>query len=79
MLVSRTFSKLYGMAGLRLGWLTGSPALLEAVAKVGPTFPVSVPALAAGLAALADSAHQAASRAHNDVWLPWLADALSAA
>ncbi len=76
--VSRTFSKLFGMAGLRLGWVTGSPAVLEAVAKVGPTFPVSVPALAAGLAALADTAHQAASRAHNDVWLPWLADTLAA-
>ncbi len=77
-LVSHTFSKLYGLAGLRLGWLTGSPALLEAVAKVGPTFPVSVAALAAGVAALADTAHQAASRAHNDHWLPWLTAKLSA-
>ncbi len=76
-LVSRTFSKLYGLAGLRLGWLTGAPALLDAVAKTGPTFPVSVPALAAGRAAVADTAHQAASRAHNDQWLPWLTQALS--
>ena len=75
--VSRTFSKLFGMAGLRLGWITGSPALLDAVAKVGPTFPASVPALAAGRAALADTAHQARSRAHNDHWLPWLSDALA--
>ena len=71
-LVSRTFSKLFGMAGMRLGWLTGAPALLDAVGKVGPTFPVSVPAMAAGLAALADHDHQRASRAHNDHWLPWL-------
>ena len=77
-LVSRTFSKLFGMAGLRLGWLHGDPALLDAVAKVGPTFPVSVPALAAGLAALADTAHQAATRTHNDIWLPWLGQALAA-
>ena len=76
--VSRTFSKLFGMAGLRLGWVTGSPTILDAIAKVGPTFPVSVPALAAGLAALADTAHQAMSRAHNDKWLPWLADTLAA-
>ncbi len=74
--VSRTFSKLFGMAGIRLGWLTGSPAILDAVAKVGPTFPVSVPALAAGRAALADTAHQHAARAHNDQWLPWLASEL---
>jgi histidinol-phosphate aminotransferase len=75
-LVSRTFSKLFGMAGLRLGWLTGNPAVLEAVGKVGPTFPVTVPALAAGRAALADTAHQQAARAHNDHWLPWLATTL---
>ena len=76
-LVSRTFSKLFGMAGLRLGWLTGAPALLDAVGKVGPTFPVSVPAMAAGLAALGDRAHQQAGRAHNDRWLPWLAQRLA--
>jgi histidinol-phosphate aminotransferase len=75
-LVSRTFSKLYGMAGLRLGWLTGGRAVLDAVGKVGPTFPVTVPALAAGRAALADTAHQHAARAHNDRWLPWLATTL---
>ena len=77
-LVSHTFSKLYGMAGLRLGWITGDPALLAAVAKVGPTFPVSVPALAAGLAAVGDVAYQEASRTHNDTWLPWLADTVAA-
>ena len=75
-LVSRTFSKLFGMAGLRLGWLTGAPALLAAVGKVGPTFPVSVPALAAGVAALGDAAHRQAARAHNDRWLPWVERAL---
>jgi histidinol-phosphate aminotransferase len=76
-LVSRTFSKLFGMAGLRLGWLTGAPALLDAIGKVGPTFPVSVPAMAAGLAALGDHDHQRAGRAHNDRWLPWLAECLA--
>ena len=39
---------------------------------------MSVPALAAGLAALADTAHQAATRTHNDIWLPWLGQALAA-
>ncbi len=75
-LVSRTFSKLFGMAGMRLGWLTGNPSLLDAIRKVGPTFPVSLPALAAGRAALADTAHQQTTRAHNDRWLPWLAATL---
>ncbi len=77
-LVSRTFSKLFGLAGMRLGWITGASGVLDAVAKVGPTFPVSIPAIAAGRAALGDDAHQQAARAHNDRWLPWLADALTA-
>ena len=77
-LVSRTFSKLYGLAGMRLGWLAGHPDMLDAVGKVGATFPVSLPALAAGRAALADTAHQAAARAHNDEWLGWLCTALPA-
>ena len=76
-LVSRTFSKLYGLAGIRLGWLAGARPVLDAISKVGPTFPVSLPALAAGLAALQDTAHQAASRAHNATWLPWLARSLA--
>ncbi len=76
-LVSRTFSKLFGLAGLRLGWVSGAPGLIGPIGKVGPTFPVSIPALAAGRAALADVAHQIASRAHNDRWLPWLAAELS--
>jgi histidinol-phosphate aminotransferase len=75
-LVSHTFSKLFGMAGIRLGWLTGSPAILNAISKVGPTFPVSLPAIAAGRAALADVTHQRRARAHNDIWLPWLTAAL---
>jgi histidinol-phosphate aminotransferase len=75
-MVSRTFSKLFGMAGLRLGWLTGNRVVLDAVGKVGPTFPVTRPTLAAGRAALADTAHQRAARAHNDRYLPWLAETL---
>ncbi|HET7879556.1 MAG TPA: histidinol-phosphate transaminase [Acetobacteraceae bacterium] len=75
-LISRTFSKLFGMAGLRLGWVTGDPSVLEAIGKVGPTFPVTQPALAAGRAALADTEHQQAARTHNDRWLPWLATTL---
>jgi len=59
-----------------LGWLTGSRVVLDAVGKVGPTFPVTRPALAAGRAALADTQHQRAARAHNDRYLPWLAETL---
>jgi histidinol-phosphate aminotransferase len=75
--VSRTFSKIFALAGMRLGWITGPPTLLAAAGKTGATFPVTVPTLAAGLAAIGDTAHIAAARRHNDSWLPWLADRLS--
>ena len=76
-MASRTFSKIHAMAGIRLGWICGAPDLLAAVGKAGPTFPVSVPALAAGLPALEDTAHAARARAHNDHWLPWISHALA--
>lgn len=75
--VSRTFSKIFALAGMRFGWMTGPAALLAAAGKAGATFPVTVPTLAAGLAAIGDSAHIAAARRHNDTWLPWLAGRLS--
>jgi histidinol-phosphate aminotransferase len=55
--MTRTFSKIFGLAGLRLGWLYGPPLVADAVRRIGVTFPVSTPAVAAGSAALADRAH----------------------
>ena len=48
----RTFSKAYGLAGLRVGYLTGHPGLVTAVAKTMVTFSVSAPAQAAAIASL---------------------------
>ncbi len=70
--MTRTFSKVYGLAGLRLGWLYASASVVEAVTRVGPTFPVSKPALVVGIAALADHEHLRESKAHNARWLDWL-------
>lgn len=53
LLILRAFTKLYAMAGLRLGYLLGDPGLLERIAPFGPHWAVSVPAQTAGLAALA--------------------------
>ncbi len=74
----RTFSKLYGLAALRLGWLTAGPAIADVMNRVRGPFNVSLPAQAAGVAALADEAHAARARAHNRTWLPWLAQELAA-
>jgi histidinol-phosphate aminotransferase len=71
--MTRTFSKLFALAALRLGWLYASPAIVDVLHRVRGPFNVGVPAQVAGIAALEDVEHQERSRAHNDRWLPWLA------
>ena len=55
--ITRTFSKVYGLAGLRVGWVYGPEEIIDTLARIGITFPVSVTALAACEAALTDRAH----------------------
>ncbi|MFY7745556.1 MAG: histidinol-phosphate transaminase [Erythrobacter sp.] len=64
-LVSRTFSKAYGLAAERVGWVTGSAHLIDLVNRMRGAFNVSVSAQKAALAALGDQAFVAASREHN--------------
>jgi histidinol-phosphate aminotransferase len=66
---TRTFSKIYGLASLRLGWGTGPKAIVEALERLRAPFNVSGPAQAAGIAAVRDQAHVAAARAHNAKWM----------
>jgi histidinol-phosphate aminotransferase len=68
----RTFSKIYGLAALRLGWLYGPAHVVDAVNRIRGPFNVNAPAQAAGIAALRDTAHVERARAHNDKWLAWL-------
>lgn len=68
----RTFSKIHGLASVRLGWCYGPQAVVDVLNRIRGPFNVSVPALAAGEVAIADKAHQDRSRAHNSQWLPWL-------
>ncbi|WP_448950578.1 pyridoxal phosphate-dependent aminotransferase [Labrys neptuniae] len=75
--MARTFSKIYGLANLRLGWMVGPPAVIEAVNRIRGPFNVSGPAMAAGIAAIEDEAHVAAAIAHNDKWLGWLTGELT--
>lgn len=64
-LVSRTFSKAYGLAGERVGWVTGAPALIDAINRLRGAFNVTVSGQAAALAGLADGAWLATSCAAN--------------
>jgi histidinol-phosphate aminotransferase len=66
-LVLRTFSKIYGLAGLRCGYAVADRAVIELLGRVGRTFAVSSPALVGALAALGDQDHVAISARHARV------------
>ena len=68
----RTFSKIYGLAALRLGWMYGPAHVVDAINRIRGPFNVNGAAIAAGVAAIADAAHVETARAHNDKWLAWL-------
>jgi histidinol-phosphate aminotransferase len=70
----RTFSKIYGLAALRLGWMYGPAHVVDAINRVRGPFNVSAPAIAAGVAAIRDTDHVEKARAHNKEWLAWLTE-----
>jgi histidinol-phosphate aminotransferase len=76
--VLRTFSKLYALAGLRVGWMHADPETITLLRRARFIFPVTAPSQAAAIAALADEAHVRRSVEHNQRWRPWLAQQLSA-
>ena len=72
----RTFSKIHGLAALRLGWLYGPASVVDAINRIRGPFNVNAAAMAAGIAAIEDAAHVEAARAHNETWLAWLTRAI---
>ncbi len=70
--MTRTFSKIYGLAAVRLGWAYCPAAVADVLNRVRGPFNVTAPAIAAGVAAMEDSAHVEAAVAHNEKWLPWV-------
>ena len=75
-IMMRTFSKIHGLAALRLGWAYGPAAIIDVLNRIRGPFNVSAPAIAAGIAAIEDRAHQEAAIQHNERWLPWVAGEL---
>ncbi len=67
--MTRTFSKVFGLASLRIGWLYGPAGVVDALNRIRGPFNVSGPAIAAGAAAVADRAHIDAAVEHNVRWL----------
>ena len=75
-IVTHTFSKIHGLAALRVGWAYAPAPIADAIDRIRPPFNVSVPALTAAVAALADEEFQARSLALVEQWRPWLTQQL---
>lgn len=76
--MTRTFSKIYGLAALRVGWAYLPAEVADVLHRIRGAFNVNAAAQAAAVAALSDVAHVDASRTHNDIWLAWLMRELAA-
>jgi histidinol-phosphate aminotransferase len=70
----RTFSKIHGLAALRVGWMYGPAHIIDAINRIRGPFNVSTPSMQAAIASLADTAYTEKARAHNAQWLPWLTE-----
>jgi histidinol-phosphate aminotransferase len=77
-IMTRTFSKVFGLAGLRVGWAYGPAAVIDALNRTRGPFNVNSGGLAAAAVALSDRAHLELAVAHNTVWLKWLSDEIAA-
>jgi histidinol-phosphate aminotransferase len=75
--MTRTFSKIHGLASLRIGWAYGSAHVVDALNRVRGPFNLNGAAQAAGVASLGDAAHVEGAIAHNARWLPWLAETIT--
>lgn len=75
--VTQTFSKMYAMGGLRLGWGHCPPDVADVLNRVRGPFNVSSVAQVCGVAALSDPAFVTASRDHNTHWRGWMTDRLT--
>ena len=76
-LVTRTFSKIYGIAALRLGWGYGSAEVTHTLERLRDPFNVPAPTQAAGIAAVRDQEWVARARQHNTVWRQQMTDEVS--
>ncbi len=74
--MTRTFSKIYGLGGLRIGWGYGPVEIINTLHRLRGPFNVNAGALAAAREAVLDTEYTDKCRAENAKWRDWLADAL---
>src|SRR3569833_312411 len=72
--MTHTFSKIHGLAALRIGWMFGPANIVDAVNRIRGPFNVSTPAMLAAVAAIEDTAHVQMSKAFTEQWRNWLTD-----
>jgi histidinol-phosphate aminotransferase len=72
-LVTRTFSKMYGLAAERIGWGYASAEIIDAMHRIRLPFSITIAGTAAAVAALGDDGFVAHTRAHNAQWRAWFA------
>lgn len=77
-LVTRTFSKIFGLAAERIGWGYASAEVIDALHRIRAPFNVTTVGQAAAIAATADGEWVEQSRAHNRQWREWLAGEIAA-
>ncbi len=75
--MTRTFSKIYGLGGLRVGWGYGPKAIIDVLNRIRGPFNLSTLALAAAEATVRDTAYLEKCRTENAKWRDWLAHALA--
>jgi len=75
--MTRTFSKIYGLGGTRVGWGYGPKAIIEVLNRIRGPFNLSTVALAAAEATVRDTAYLTKCRDENAKWRDWLAHALA--
>jgi histidinol-phosphate aminotransferase len=73
-LVTRTFSKMYGLAAERIGWGYASPEIIDAMHRIRLPFSITIAGTAAAIAALGDIEFVDHTRAHNAQWRRWFTD-----
>ncbi|MCO4846824.1 MAG: histidinol-phosphate transaminase [Yoonia sp.] len=76
-MMTRTFSKIYGLGGMRVGWGYGPRNIIDVLNRIRGPFNMSSPALAAAEAAVRDTAYFAKCRSENARWREWLSTALA--
>ena len=75
--MTHTFSKIHGLAALRVGWMFAPAHIVDAVNRIRGPFNVSTPAMRAAIAAIEDSAHHQMSKTHNETWRNRLTEELT--